>query len=178
MFLYCLFLPDLLLFLTGWCWVGAWMSCKGNTAPEKQHTVYSKGRLSCETMMPFFLQYVLILCNTIGTPLDSKYIDIGEWTQLALGEHLSSLDCTPVGIVEWPHPESAQRGKVKALEKVPSVKLLQEITHPACWYRGGCDTATRCPRCLNDRPSVSCCWEPPGGLASIHQPGGRLSVCW
>lgn len=26
----------------------------------------------------FVLQYVLILCNTIGTPLDSKYIDIGE----------------------------------------------------------------------------------------------------
>ena len=24
----------------------------------------------------FFLQYVLVLCNAIGTPLDSKYIDI------------------------------------------------------------------------------------------------------
>lgn len=48
-------------------------------------------------MMPFLLQYVLILCNTIGTLLDSKYIDIGELTRLALGERRSSLDCTPVG---------------------------------------------------------------------------------
>lgn len=48
-------------------------------------------------MMPFLLQYVLILCNTIGTPLDSKYIDIGELTRSALGEHRSSLDCTPDG---------------------------------------------------------------------------------
>lgn len=31
--------------------------------------------------MPFLPQYVLILCNTIGTPLDSKYIDIGESTR-------------------------------------------------------------------------------------------------
>lgn len=28
--------------------------------------------------VPSLPQYVLILCNTIGTPLDSKYIDIGE----------------------------------------------------------------------------------------------------
>lgn len=26
-------------------------------------------------------QYVLILCNSIGTPLDSKYIDIGKFIQ-------------------------------------------------------------------------------------------------
>lgn len=28
------------------------------------------------------IQYVLVLCNSIGTPLDSKYIDVGK--QLAV----------------------------------------------------------------------------------------------
>lgn len=29
-------------------------------------------------MNDFFFQYVLILCNAIGTPQETKYIDIGE----------------------------------------------------------------------------------------------------
>ncbi len=29
--------------------------------------------------LPFIFQHVLVLCNAIGTPLDSKYIEIGEW---------------------------------------------------------------------------------------------------
>lgn len=91
------------------------MSRKGNAALRKRHAVYLKCSLFCETTVPFLLQYVLILCNTIGTPLDSKYIDIGEWTGLAPGEYHSFLDCTPVGRMEWPHPESSQRRQVKAV---------------------------------------------------------------
>lgn len=29
----------------------------------------------------YFLQYVLILCNAIGTPQETKYVDIGEFIQ-------------------------------------------------------------------------------------------------
>lgn len=30
------------------------------------------------TLAFIFIQYVLVLCNSIGTPLDPKYIDIGK----------------------------------------------------------------------------------------------------
>lgn len=48
--------------------------------------------------VPFLPQYVLILCNTIGTPLDSKYIDIGESARLNI-LHLS----TTLHLAPWYH---------------------------------------------------------------------------
>lgn len=85
---------------------------------QQNHTVYLKENKdpSCKIkvhFLPFLPQYVLILCNTIGTPLDSKYIDIGESTRSNIF-HLS-LDHSPLGCLASPRPESAQRGKVKVL---------------------------------------------------------------
>lgn len=66
----------------------------------------------------FVLQYVLILCNTIGTPLDSKYIDIGE--------NFSSFDDTPACIfLKCAHPKSARHTVCTLKRKLQSVLGVQ-----------------------------------------------------
>lgn len=85
-------LPHVFLILChkGGCWVRVWESWKGNVSIKTTHStlrlfvLLKNHKLSCRIMLHYCgycFQYVLILCNSIGTPLDSKYIDIGELIQ-------------------------------------------------------------------------------------------------
>lgn len=83
------------------------------------------------------------------TPSTSTLVSGHSW-HLVKVSHLSTAlqSAAEGGHTQKVH--STVKWKLFKVCPMPSVELLQEITHPACWYRGGCDAATH-----TDRPSVS-----------------------
>lgn len=109
----------------------------------KLFVVIKNHKLSRRIMLHYFVfQYVLILCNSIGTPLDSKYIDIGEFLQVTNNNLVMKLIC---GFFLW-ISGSINQAPCSHIQWAYRSVLKQWVEQSSNSPKGWCVASSQCER--------------------------------
>lgn len=109
------------------------------------------------------IQYVLVLCNSIGTPLDPKYIDIGKQLAIVLFCWVFSSLCNEFLVQVYCSVKQSLCGNTPCIQRWPSI-LYVVVTVILYWPLTSIWTLPKCNKHVTRGSHVVNCnlyWKSP-----------------